>query len=98
MSDPEGKRLRHYSNSRIRNAKLSYKGTRNVAIYSFSLGKFLNVRVYACVKDLTNIMSAVSGNPLFLVLRHFKNFVIPGIFPFCNYRRHVFQEIYTWNI
>ena len=27
-------------------------------IYAFSLGKFLNVSVYACVKDLTNIMSA----------------------------------------
>ena len=36
---------------------LSYEGTRNVAIYAFSLGKFLNVRVYAGVKDLTNIMS-----------------------------------------
>ena len=47
----------YYCNSRIRNAKLSYEGTRNVAIYAFSSGKFLNVRVYACVKDLTNIMS-----------------------------------------
>ena len=32
------------------------KGTRNVAIYAFSSGKFLNVRICACVKDLTNIM------------------------------------------
>ena len=48
-SDPASIRLRHYSNFRIRNAKLSYKGTRNVAIYAFSLGKFLNVRVHACV-------------------------------------------------
>ena len=31
--------------------------TRNVAIYAFSLGKFLNVSAYACVKDMTNIMS-----------------------------------------
>ena len=31
---------------------------KNVAIYSFSTGKFLNIRKYACVKDLTNIMSA----------------------------------------
>ena len=38
-------------------AKLSYKGTENVAIYAFSSGKFLNIKVYACVKDLTNIMS-----------------------------------------
>ena len=56
-SDPASKRLGHYSNVRIRNAKLSYKGTENVAIYAFSLGKFLNIKVYACVKDLTNIMS-----------------------------------------
>ena len=31
--------------------------TKNVAIYSFSSGKFLNIRKYACVKDLTNIVS-----------------------------------------
>ena len=42
-----------------RNAKLSYEGTRNVAIYAISTGKFLNVRVHACVKDLTNIMSVI---------------------------------------
>ena len=41
----------------IRNAKLSYQGTENVAIYAFSSGKFLNVRKLAHVKDLTNIMS-----------------------------------------
>ena len=57
MSDPASKRLRHYSDFRIRNAKLSNKGTRNVGIYAISLGKFLNVWVYACVKELTNIMS-----------------------------------------
>ena len=34
-----------------------YEGTENVAIYAFSSGKFLNVRVHACVKYLTNIMS-----------------------------------------
>ena len=33
------------------------KETLNIAIYTFSSGKFLNVSVYACVKDLTNIMS-----------------------------------------
>ena len=60
MSVPESKRLGHYSNFRIRNAKLSYFGNRNVAIYAFSSGKFLNIRVYACVKDLTNIMSGSS--------------------------------------
>ena len=32
-------------------------GTGNVAIYVFSLGKFINARVYACEKNLTNIMS-----------------------------------------
>ena len=42
----------------IRNVRLSYQGTKNVAIYAFSSGKFLYVRKYACVKDLTNIMSA----------------------------------------
>ena len=60
MSDPASKRLRHFPDSRIRNARLSYKGTRDVAIYAFSSGKFLNVRVYASVKDLTNIMSAAA--------------------------------------
>ena len=63
MSDPASKRLRHYSNFRIRNAKLSYKGNGNDAIYAFSSGKFLNVRVYACVKDLTNIMSENYDQP-----------------------------------
>ena len=58
MSDPASKWLGHYSTFRVKNAKLSYKGTENVAIYAFSSGKILNVRVYACVKDLTNIMSA----------------------------------------
>ena len=58
LSVSASKRLGHYSNFRIRNAKLSYKGTRNVAIYAFSSGKFLNVRVHACVKYLTNIMYA----------------------------------------
>ena len=64
MSVPASKILGHYSNFRIRNAKLSYQGTRNVAIYVFSSGKFLNVRVYACVKDLTNIMSGFDGHDL----------------------------------
>ena len=45
VSDPASKRLRHYSNFRIRNAKLSYKGARNVAIYVFSSGKFVNTWV-----------------------------------------------------
>ena len=58
LRGPASKILNHYCNLRIRNAKLSYKGTRNVAIYAISSGKFLNVRVNACVKDLTNIMSA----------------------------------------
>ena len=60
LSDPASKRLGHYSNVRIRNAKVLHKGTRNVAIYAFSLGKFLIVSVYACVKDLTNIMSVIA--------------------------------------
>ena len=46
-----------HSTFRIINAKLSYKWTENVAIYAFSLGNFLDITVYACVKDLTNIMS-----------------------------------------
>ena len=41
----------------IRNVRLSYQGTKNVVIYALSSGKFLFVRKYACVKDLTNIMS-----------------------------------------
>ena len=43
--------------------EMSYEGTRNVVIYAFSSGKLLNVRVYACVKDLTNIMSANPPHP-----------------------------------
>ena len=33
------------------------KETLNIAIYAFFSGKFLDVTKYACVKDLTNIMS-----------------------------------------
>ena len=51
LSDPASKRLGQYSNVRIRNANLLYKGTRKVAIYAFSSGKFLNVRVYACIEN-----------------------------------------------
>ena len=42
----------------IGNAELSYKGTKYVAIYAITSGKFLDVKEYACVKYLTNIMSA----------------------------------------
>ena len=42
----------------IRNVRLSYQGTKNVAIYAFSSGKILDVRQIAGVKDMTNIMSA----------------------------------------
>ena len=47
-------------NSHFRLIKLrsSYEGTKNVAIYTFSLGKILDVRPIAGVKDMTNIMSA----------------------------------------
>ena len=34
-----------------------YCETKNVLIYIFSLGEFLGYGKYACVKDLTNIMS-----------------------------------------
>ena len=46
-------------NSHFRLIKLrsSYQGTKNVAIYAFSLGKILDVRKVAGVKDMTNIMS-----------------------------------------
>ena len=37
--------------------KFAYCGTKNVAIYAYSSGKFLDYGKYACVKDLTNIMS-----------------------------------------
>ena len=40
--------------------RLSYQGTKNVAIYAFSLGKILDVRKVAGVKNMTNIMSAVN--------------------------------------
>ena len=51
----------------IGNAKLCYKGTTNVAIYAISSGKFLDVRKYACVKYLTNIMS-VSEHHIHMVV------------------------------
>ena len=37
--------------------RFAYCGTKNVAIYACSSGKFLDYGKYACVKDLTNIMS-----------------------------------------
>ena len=40
---------------------MSNSGTGNIAIYAFSLGKFLEHGKYACVKDLTNIMSALKS-------------------------------------
>ena len=36
---------------------MGYQVTKNVAIYAFTSGKIVDVRKYACVKDLTNIMS-----------------------------------------
>ena len=42
----------------IRNVKLAYQMTKNVAIYEFCWGKFLIISKYACVKYLTNILSA----------------------------------------
>ena len=47
----------YYSSFRIRNARLSYEGTKKISIYVLSSGKFLDVRKYTCVKDLTKIMS-----------------------------------------
>ena len=41
-----------------RNAKNVMFEVLNVAIYALFWGKFINVRVNACVKILTNIMSA----------------------------------------
>ena len=55
----------------IRNAKLSYQVTKNVAIYALSLGKFLDVRKYACVKDFTNIMSGFPNTSLVFVEHEF---------------------------
>ena len=42
---------------RLRKLRSLYQGTKNVAIYAFSLGKILDVRKVAGVKDMTNIMS-----------------------------------------
>ena len=42
-------------------SKFLYCGTKNVAIYTYSLGKFLGYGKYACVKDLKNFMSANNG-------------------------------------
>ena len=70
LSGPASTKLWFYSNFRTRNAKLSYKGTKNVAIFAFSLGKFLDFRKYACVKDLTNIMSALSRLMVSLIVKY----------------------------
>ena len=59
-----------YSNFRTRNAKLSYKGTKNVSIYAFSLGKSLDFRKYACVKDLTNIVSERDTTDLIIIISY----------------------------
>ena len=40
-----------------------YCGTKNVAIYVCSSGKFPEYGKYACVKDLTNIMSGPPPPP-----------------------------------
>ena len=45
------------SHFRLRKLRLSYQGTKNVAIYAFSSGKILDVRKIAGVKNMTNIMS-----------------------------------------
>ena len=55
--EPASTKLGFHSNFRIRNTRLSYRRYKNVTILVFSLGKFLDVRQYACVKDLTNIIS-----------------------------------------
>ena len=60
LCEPASTKLGCYPTFRIRNPNLSYYGTRDVAIHAFSLGKFPDVRKYACVKDLTNIMSGVN--------------------------------------
>ena len=57
LYEPASTKLECYPTFRIRHPKLTYYGTRDVAIHAFSLGKFPDVRKYACVKDLTNIMS-----------------------------------------
>ena len=52
----------------IRRAKLSHKGTKNVAIYAFSSGKFLDDKEYACVNDLTNIVSVILSILIILII------------------------------
>ena len=49
------------------------KGTKNVEIYAFSLGKVRDVREYACVKDLTNIMPECTGS------QHYPDVSLPWI-------------------
>ena len=49
--EPTRKKLRYNSNFEDEKCKI-------FAIYALSSGKFQDVRKYACVKDLTNIMSA----------------------------------------
>ena len=45
------------SHFRLRKLRLSYQGTKNVAIYALSSGKILDVIKIAGVKNMTNIMS-----------------------------------------
>ena len=56
LSDPASKRLGHYSNLGLEMLNCHTKG---LEMKQFSSGKFLNVGLYACVKKLTNIMSAM---------------------------------------
>ena len=44
------------SHFRLRKLRSSYQGTKNVAIYALSLGKILDFRKIAGVKNMTNIM------------------------------------------
>ena len=51
----------HFNNDKVLKMSLQVQnwninGMKNVAVYAFSSGKFLDVMKYACVKDLTNIM------------------------------------------
>ena len=78
MPDPASTGLGYHFNLRIRNSKLPYVGTRNVAIYAFFWGKFLYVRVYACVKDLKNIMSGMRAMEVTIIVTIYRVIFFTG--------------------
>ena len=63
---------------RLEMLKFAYFVIKNVAIYACSSGKFLNYGKYACVKDLTNIMSVLAWILTKVLFGQSEKYKIPG--------------------